>query len=412
MDERLLTERLITYDTSTADGIRAAAGFVKGWLEARDIRVSDAVHKGLPVIIAEVGPAGEAAPRVVFHGHVDVVPAPRRPVRAARRGRPADRPRRLRHEGRPGRDDARAARRRATRARSTSDSSVFPTRSPTTSSRARSTRSWPASWATPGSPSPASRPTCTSASRPRACWPCASRSTARRARLDAVGGRQRDPQGLRRVPAHRDAAVQPHELRPVRPPVDQPRADHGRRRLQQGPRLLRDGRRHPLPAQPGRRRDPGPDARDPRHGDRPLLHARAGDRLAPQPLRAGPARRRRPRRGGRRAVDRARRRLRRGLLPARGHPGGRVRPDRRRPPRPRRVGVDQLAGPLPPGAGHLRPRAPRALAARRAIAAARSTGTRSGRSSPTKGSTLVGGSPSRWRPTRTSRASRRAPGGA
>jgi succinyl-diaminopimelate desuccinylase len=77
MDERLLTERLITYDTSTDDGIRAASGFVKGWLEARDIRVDDAVHKGLPVIIAEVGPGagGDGIPRVVFHGHVDVVPA-------------------------------------------------------------------------------------------------------------------------------------------------------------------------------------------------------------------------------------------------------------------------------------------------------------------------------------------------
>jgi succinyl-diaminopimelate desuccinylase len=75
MDERLLTERLITYDTSTDDGIRAASGFVKGWLEARDIRVGDAVHKGLPVVIAEVGEASPATPRVVFHGHVDVVPA-------------------------------------------------------------------------------------------------------------------------------------------------------------------------------------------------------------------------------------------------------------------------------------------------------------------------------------------------
>ena len=34
-----LAERLITYDTSNVDGLRAAAGFVKGWLEARDIDV-------------------------------------------------------------------------------------------------------------------------------------------------------------------------------------------------------------------------------------------------------------------------------------------------------------------------------------------------------------------------------------
>ena len=61
-------------------------------------------------------------------------------------------------------------------------------------------------------------------------------SRHRRARLDAVARRQRDPQGARRLPPHRDAAVQPRVLRPLRPPVDQPRADHRRRRLQQGPR--------------------------------------------------------------------------------------------------------------------------------------------------------------------------------
>jgi succinyl-diaminopimelate desuccinylase len=75
MDERLLAERLITYDTSTSDGLRAAAGFVKGWLEAREIRVVDRVHEGLPVILAEVGPpVGSGCPSVVLHGHVDVVP--------------------------------------------------------------------------------------------------------------------------------------------------------------------------------------------------------------------------------------------------------------------------------------------------------------------------------------------------
>ncbi len=72
MDERVLAERLITYDTSTVDGIRAAQGFVKGWLEARDIDVGDHIHNGLPVLSARVGPAD--GPMLVFHGHVDVVP--------------------------------------------------------------------------------------------------------------------------------------------------------------------------------------------------------------------------------------------------------------------------------------------------------------------------------------------------
>ena len=39
MDERALTERLIRYDTSNVEGLRAAAGFIRGWLEAREIDV-------------------------------------------------------------------------------------------------------------------------------------------------------------------------------------------------------------------------------------------------------------------------------------------------------------------------------------------------------------------------------------
>jgi len=45
VDERALTERLITYDTSQPDGIRACAGFIKGWLEAREIDVHDSVRR-------------------------------------------------------------------------------------------------------------------------------------------------------------------------------------------------------------------------------------------------------------------------------------------------------------------------------------------------------------------------------
>jgi succinyl-diaminopimelate desuccinylase len=73
MDECVLAERLITYDTASGEGLRAAAGFVKGWLESREIRVDGREHDGLPVILAEVGP--KSAPTVVFHGHLDVVPA-------------------------------------------------------------------------------------------------------------------------------------------------------------------------------------------------------------------------------------------------------------------------------------------------------------------------------------------------
>lgn len=72
VDERALAERLITYDTSRAEGLAAAAAFVRGWLEAREIEVVERSHDGLPVIVADVGPAD--APTVVFHGHLDVVP--------------------------------------------------------------------------------------------------------------------------------------------------------------------------------------------------------------------------------------------------------------------------------------------------------------------------------------------------
>jgi succinyl-diaminopimelate desuccinylase len=72
VDERALAERLITYDTSSLDGLRVAAGFVKGWLEAREIDVEEIDFNGLPVLSAAIGPPD--APTVVFHGHLDVVP--------------------------------------------------------------------------------------------------------------------------------------------------------------------------------------------------------------------------------------------------------------------------------------------------------------------------------------------------
>jgi succinyl-diaminopimelate desuccinylase len=75
VDERILAERLISYDTSKPEEIVAAAGFIKGWLESRDIEVQHHDHNGLPVLVAEVGPAGDGMPCVVFHGHLDVVPA-------------------------------------------------------------------------------------------------------------------------------------------------------------------------------------------------------------------------------------------------------------------------------------------------------------------------------------------------
>src|SRR3954465_4523753 len=73
MDERGLAERLITHDTSKVEGLRAAAGFIKGWLEAREIAVADHRYGDVFGLTAEVGPA--TGPTLVFHGHYDVVPA-------------------------------------------------------------------------------------------------------------------------------------------------------------------------------------------------------------------------------------------------------------------------------------------------------------------------------------------------
>ena len=63
----------MAWDTSNPEGIRSCAGFIKGWLEARDVAVRDAVFNGRPVLAATVGPEG--MPTIVFHGHLDVVPA-------------------------------------------------------------------------------------------------------------------------------------------------------------------------------------------------------------------------------------------------------------------------------------------------------------------------------------------------
>jgi succinyl-diaminopimelate desuccinylase len=72
MDVVALTERLIAFDTSTGDGLRRAAEFVGGWLESRDIEVTQFDTRGLPVTMAEVGPGD--GPTLVMHGHLDVVP--------------------------------------------------------------------------------------------------------------------------------------------------------------------------------------------------------------------------------------------------------------------------------------------------------------------------------------------------
>ncbi|MGZ5309638.1 MAG: M20 family metallopeptidase [Solirubrobacterales bacterium] len=74
-EESALAEQLIAYDTSDAEGLRLAAGFVKGWLDSRGFETSELEARGLPVTMAEAGPAD--APCLVLHGHLDVVPGRR-----------------------------------------------------------------------------------------------------------------------------------------------------------------------------------------------------------------------------------------------------------------------------------------------------------------------------------------------
>ncbi|MGI8633348.1 MAG: M20 family metallopeptidase [Solirubrobacterales bacterium] len=74
MDEIALAEKLMSHDSSHPEGIKEVAGLVASWLEARDIDLTVHTIDGLPSLVADVGP--DDAPTVIFHGHVDVVPAP------------------------------------------------------------------------------------------------------------------------------------------------------------------------------------------------------------------------------------------------------------------------------------------------------------------------------------------------
>jgi succinyl-diaminopimelate desuccinylase len=71
VDEVLLAERLIAYDTSRRSGIGQATDFVAGWLEARGATVSHVETGGRRSLVARVG---DGPTRLVYHGHIDVVP--------------------------------------------------------------------------------------------------------------------------------------------------------------------------------------------------------------------------------------------------------------------------------------------------------------------------------------------------
>jgi succinyl-diaminopimelate desuccinylase len=71
VDEVLLAERLIAYDTSRRSGLGLATDFVAGWLEARGAAVDRIETGGRRCLVARVG---SGPTRLVLNGHLDVVP--------------------------------------------------------------------------------------------------------------------------------------------------------------------------------------------------------------------------------------------------------------------------------------------------------------------------------------------------
>jgi len=71
-DELQLAQRMISFDSSEPEGIRACTDYLSGWLESRDIAYTTLEADGLPLLSAKVG---EGPVTVVLHTHIDVVPA-------------------------------------------------------------------------------------------------------------------------------------------------------------------------------------------------------------------------------------------------------------------------------------------------------------------------------------------------
>lgn len=71
VDEVRLAERLIAHDTSHPAGLAVATDFVAGWLEGRGVDLTRRDLGDREVLIAR---AGSGPVRIIFHGHLDVVP--------------------------------------------------------------------------------------------------------------------------------------------------------------------------------------------------------------------------------------------------------------------------------------------------------------------------------------------------
>ena len=133
VDERVLAERLITYDTSQPEGLRRRRRLRQGLARVprgrgRAASITTACRSSWPTSGRGDAPDGRSSTATSTSS-----PA-REGSSAARRGRPPHRPRRLRHEGRARGDDVRA-RDAPARTASACASCASPTRSPRTSTR-------------------------------------------------------------------------------------------------------------------------------------------------------------------------------------------------------------------------------------------------------------------------------------
>ncbi|NBQ44335.1 MAG: M20 family peptidase, partial [Mycobacteriaceae bacterium] len=71
VEEARLAERLIAHDTSDSAGLAVATDFVAGWLEGRGADVTRRTYADREVLMSR---AGNGPVKIVFHGHLDVVP--------------------------------------------------------------------------------------------------------------------------------------------------------------------------------------------------------------------------------------------------------------------------------------------------------------------------------------------------
>ena len=71
VEEARLAERLIAHDTSDSAGLAVATDFVAGWLEGRGADVTRRTYGDREVLMTR---AGDGPVKIVFHGHLDVVP--------------------------------------------------------------------------------------------------------------------------------------------------------------------------------------------------------------------------------------------------------------------------------------------------------------------------------------------------